>query len=164
MLHQLLPQKIEPSEHTAGKRLIFLHTAISSKGCFEISWMKLQLHCSFFPSFLVMLKTVADNNNLYSLQKSGVSINTNKEELTLVHWLEYRSLWELFNFLIIGHIGLKIQEYLKSLIRYLLITSKNLGSIFILLIIFRKHLEWQTFQSKAITWCCKNRMRKNWTG
>ena len=45
--------------------------------------MKLQLHCSIFIRFFSdeTLKTVIDRTNLYSVQKSGVSINTNKEEI-----------------------------------------------------------------------------------
>ena len=65
--------------------------------------MKLQLHCSikFFTDETP--KIVVDNTNLYSVQKSGVSINTNKEEITtfigiqimmgIIQLPNYRAYW-----------------------------------------------------------------------
>ena len=106
MPHQLLSQEIQPSEHTTGEKLILLHTAITSKGCFQIPRMELQLHSSIFITFLLMkhwkfLLTIL----IYIVFKSQVflSINTNKEEITtliriqimmgIIQLLNYRAYW-----------------------------------------------------------------------
>ena len=147
MPHQLLSQEIQPSEHTTGEKLILLHTAITSKGCFQIPRMELQLHSSIFTTFLLMkhwkfLLTIL----IYIVRCFFLSTLIKKKSL---HSLEYRLWWELSNFLIIGHIGLKIHKYLKLLIRRLLIALKNLGSIFILLIIIWETLKMTNFSKES---------------
>ena len=79
--------------------------------------MKLQLHCIIFISFFSdeTLKTVVDSTNLYSVQKSGVSIDTNKEEI-----IRFRSNKKKF-------IGLQIIMRIIQLPNYQAYWSKNTG-------------------------------------
>ena len=79
--------------------------------------MKLQLHCIIFISFFSdeTLKTVVDSTNLYSVQKSGVSINTNKEEI-----IRFRSNKKKF-------IGLQIIMRIIQLPNYQAYWFKNTG-------------------------------------
>ena len=136
MLYQLLLQEIQPSEHTAGGKLILpLHTAITSKGCFQIPQMKFQPNCSIFKSFVLMkhwklLLAIL----VYIVLKHHVSININKE-ITIATFIGIQIIRGIIQLPNYWDLGLKIQEYLRLLISWLLIALKNWGSIFILLII-----------------------------